>query len=60
LILTHVVENMVFVPIMVGIVFFLTDCFYFNDKVLSLIILTGIWICEIFSAIRSVVYSSHT
>ena len=52
LIVTHVVENMVFVPIMIGIIFFLTDCFYSGDKFLAFVILSGIWVCEVFSAVR--------
>ena len=52
LIARHVVESMVFVPIMIGIVFFLMDCFYNGDKFLAFIILSGVWICEVFSVIR--------
>ena len=55
LIFTHVIENMVFVPIMIGIIFFLTDCCYNGDKFLAFVILSGVWICEVFSAIRYVV-----
>lgn len=51
LIARHVVENMVFVPIMIGIVFFLMDCFYNGDKFLAFIILSGVWVCEVFSVI---------
>jgi len=50
LIIIHCVETMVFVPIILGIFFFLNDCFY-NDKVLSFTILSGIWVCEIYSAV---------
>ena len=56
LIFTHVIENMVFVPIMIGIIFFLTDCCYNGDKLLAFVILSGVWICEVFSAIRYVVF----
>jgi hypothetical protein len=52
LIFTHVIENMVFAPIMIGIIFFLTDCCYNGDKFLAFVILSGVWICEVFSAIR--------
>jgi hypothetical protein len=52
LIFTHVIENMVFVPIMIGIIFFLTDCCYNGDKFLAFVILSGVWVCEVFSAIR--------
>ena len=54
LIITHVIHNMVFVPIMIGILLFLTDCYYNGDKFLAIIILSGVWICEVFSAIRYV------
>lgn len=51
LIARHVVESMVFVPIMIGIIFFLMDCFYNGDKFLAFIILSGVWVCEVFSVI---------
>jgi len=51
LIISHVMENMVFVPIMIGIVFFLTYACYNGDKFLAFVILSGVWICEVFSAI---------
>jgi len=50
LIFTHVVENLVFVPIMVGIMFFLTE-FYGGDKLLAFMVLSIVWVCEVFSAI---------
>ena len=50
LIIIHCIETMVFVPIILGIFFFLNDCFY-HDKVLSFTIFSGIWVCEIFSAL---------
>ena len=52
LIFTHVIENLVFAPIMIGIIFFLTDCCYNGDKFLAFVVLSGVWICEVFSAIR--------
>lgn len=51
LILTHIIENMVFVPIMIGTIFFLMDCFYNNDRLLAFMILSAVWICEVFSAV---------
>ena len=51
LIAGHVLENLVFVPIMVGTVFFLIE-FYNDDKFLAFSILSMVWICEVFSAIR--------
>jgi len=50
LIAGHVLENLVFVPIMVGTVFFLIE-FYNDDKFLAFAILSMVWICEVFSAI---------
>ena len=51
LILDHVLENLVFVPIMVGMIFFLIE-FYGGDKFLAFSVLSMVWICEVFSAIR--------
>ncbi len=51
LILDHVLENLIFVPIMVGMVFFLIE-FYGGDKFLAFSVLSMVWICEVFSAIR--------
>ena len=50
LILGHVLENLVFIPIMVGMVFFLIE-FYGGDKFLAFNVLSMVWICEVFSAI---------
>jgi hypothetical protein len=47
---THLVENLVFVPVLVGIMFFLIE-FYRGDKVVALVVLSLIWICEAFSII---------
>jgi hypothetical protein len=51
LILDHVLENLVFVPIMVGMIFFLIE-FYGGDKFLAFMVLSMVWICEVFSAVR--------
>lgn len=51
LVLGHVLENLVFVPIMVGMIFFLIE-FYGGDKFLAFSVLSMVWICEVFSAIR--------
>ncbi|KAL7550724.1 hypothetical protein ACHAWF_013940 [Thalassiosira exigua] len=51
LILGHVLENLVFVPIMVGMIFFLIE-FYGGDKFLAFMVLSMVWVCEVFSAIR--------
>jgi hypothetical protein len=53
LVVKHVAENVVFVPIMVGIIFFLTE-FYRDDKLLAFLVLTLLWICESFAVVRYV------
>lgn len=53
LVIAHVVENLVFVPIMVGMIFFLIEI-YRGDKVTAFMVLSIVWICEAFSAIRYV------
>lgn len=50
LITTHVVENLVFVPIMVGVFFFLIE-FYSGDKLLAFMVMSIVWVCEVFSTI---------
>ncbi|GAX14694.1 hypothetical protein FisN_11Hh235 [Fistulifera solaris] len=47
---THLVENLVFVPVLVGMMFFLIE-FYRGDKVVAFVVLSLIWICEAFSII---------
>ena len=51
LIVGHVLENLVFVPVMVGMIFFLIE-FYGGDRFLAFAVLSMFWICEVFSAIR--------
>jgi hypothetical protein len=51
LITTHVVQNLVFVPIMVGMMFFLIE-FYSGDKFLAFMVLSIVWCVEVFSVIR--------
>jgi len=48
---THIAENLVFVPIMVGMMFFLIE-FYRGDRFLAFMVLTIVWLCEVFSVIR--------
>ena len=50
LIFMHVMENLVFVPIMVGMMFFLIE-FYGGDKVLAFMVQSVVWICEVFSVV---------
>jgi len=47
LIFSHGVESLVFVPIMVGIHFFLVE--FFSDQLLAFLILTMVWMGEVFS-----------
>jgi hypothetical protein len=51
LVTTHLVENLVFCPVMVGIIFFLIE-FYRGDKILAFSVLSVVWLCEVFSVIR--------
>ena len=55
LVMTHVVENLVFVPIMVGMIFFLIE-FYRGDKVAAFMVLSIVWVCEAFSVVRYVLH----
>lgn len=50
IVLTHIIENLVFVPIMVGIIFFLIE-FYRGDKFLAFIVLSIVWVCEAFAVV---------
>ncbi|KAL3802775.1 hypothetical protein HJC23_007552 [Cyclotella cryptica] len=50
LIVRHILENLVFVPVMVGMIFFLIE-FYGGDKFLAFMVLSMVWIAEVFSAI---------
>jgi hypothetical protein len=47
LIISHVVDSLVFVPIMLGVLFFLFE--FFSDQVLSFLILVVVWACELWS-----------
>ena len=51
LVVKHLVENLVFVPIQVGIIFFLIEI-YRGDKVTAFMVLSIVWVCEAFSVIR--------
>ena len=51
LVTTHVVENLIFVPMMVGMIFFLIE-FYRGDKFLAFMVLSLVWLCESFSVVR--------
>ncbi|KMZ69169.1 putative Membralin [Zostera marina] len=49
LIFVHVIESLVFVPIMIGILFFLFE--FYNDQLLAFLILTLVWLCELFTTV---------
>ena len=49
LIAAHMVDSLVYIPIMVGMVFFLFQ--FFDDQLLAFIVLSVVWICEVYSAI---------
>lgn len=51
LIVRHILESLVFVPVMVGMVFFLIEVVYEGDKYLAFVVLSMVWIAEVFSAI---------
>ncbi|XP_042454964.1 membralin-like protein At1g60995 isoform X2 [Zingiber officinale] len=50
LIFVHVIESLVFVPIMIGILFFLFE--FYDDQLLAILVLTLVWLCELFTMIR--------
>jgi hypothetical protein len=50
LITTHLIQNLVFVPIMVGMMFFLIE-FYGNDKFLAFSISSIVWSVEAYSVV---------
>jgi hypothetical protein len=54
LVATHVMENLVFVPIMVGMMFCLTELVYRGDWFLALMVLSLVWVGESFSFVRYV------
>lgn len=47
LIFTHVTESLVFVPIMMGIYFFLFE--FFSDQLLAFLVLLVVWVGEVYS-----------
>ncbi|KAJ8768307.1 hypothetical protein K2173_021247 [Erythroxylum novogranatense] len=50
LIFLHVIESLVFVPIMIGILFFLFE--FYEDQSLAFMVLILVWLCELFTLIR--------
>ena len=51
LVVGHLIQTFVFVPIMVGMIFFLMEC-YQGDKVLAFLQLSIVWCVEVFSVLR--------
>nr|AAQ09996.1 S3 self-incompatibility locus-linked pollen 3.15 protein [Petunia integrifolia subsp. inflata] len=49
LIFVHVIESLVFVPIMIGILFFLFE--FYDDQLLAFMVLIFVWLCELFTLI---------
>jgi hypothetical protein len=45
----HLLDSLVFVPIMLGVLFFLFE--FFGDHVLAFLVLVTVWGCEVFSAV---------
>ncbi|KAB1207048.1 Membralin [Morella rubra] len=50
LIFVHVIESLVFVPIMIGILFFLFE--FYDDQLLAFTVLILVWLSELFTLIR--------
>lgn len=46
---SHLVESLVFVPIIVGIHFFLVE--FFSDQLLAFMVLLMVWMGEVFSVL---------
>jgi hypothetical protein len=53
LVARHLAENLLFVPIMIGMIFFLIE-FYRGDKFLAFMVVSLVWLCEVFTVIRCV------
>ena len=51
LIFRHVVESLVFVPIMVGVLVFLMEFVFFGNTILGFGVLSLVWCGEVFSVI---------
>lgn len=50
ILLTHCLESLAFVPIMIGVLMFLFE--FFEDQVLAFLVFSLVWSCEIFSMLR--------
>jgi hypothetical protein len=49
LVASHLLESLVFVPIMLGVLFFLFE--FFSDQLLAFLVLLSVWACEFWSIV---------
>ena len=49
IVVKHVLASLIFVPVMVGILFFLFE--FFNDQFLAIAVLSIVWFCEVYTVI---------
>ncbi|KAA0149851.1 hypothetical protein FNF29_05676 [Cafeteria roenbergensis] len=49
LVIAHSVESLVFVPIMIGLLFFMFE--FFGDKLLAFLVFMALWACEVFAVV---------
>ena len=49
MILVHLLESLVFVPILLGVLFFMFE--FFGDQFLAFTVLMTVWACELYSAV---------
>ncbi|CAM9621367.1 unnamed protein product, partial [Heterosigma akashiwo] len=56
LVLSHMAESLVFVPVMIGILFFLFE--FYADQLLAFEVLSVVWTCEVFSVVCLRSYAS--
>merc|ERR1719487_1513393 len=50
LVMTHIIESLVFVPILLGMLFFMFE-FFAGDRLLAFYVLSLVWMCEVFSVV---------
>ena len=49
LVAAHVMESLMFVPVMIGMLFFLFE--FYKDQLLAFLVLVLVWQCELFAAV---------
>lgn len=47
LVVSHLLDSLIFVPIMLGVLFFLFE--FFSDQLLAFLVLLVVWLCELWS-----------